>query len=304
MANLKQIKGKIRAVGKTAQVTKAMEAVSAAKMRKAQGLALSGRAYARAAVSILARLSDSKELERHPLAQTRAVARVLYVVITSDKGLAGALNSSVLKSAYADILASGLPKERVEIIALGRKAHDFFERRGFTVLLSAPNTDLVDELLVEKVVERVTSAFSSSTTDAVKVVHQNFVSTFEQRAAVRTILPLTLKALEEVVEGIVPARGKFASEKEHSHPQSYTFEPSEDEVLKIILPRLVAVFVHHALLESQASEHSARMVAMKSASDKASELTHTLTVKFNKARQAAITREVSEIVGGMEALTY
>ena len=141
----------------------------------------------------------------------------------------------------------------------------------------------------------------------VKIVYQNFKSTFEQKPTLRTIIPLSLDELQKVVGDIVPARGVFAEREFNSHlgvklPSSYTVEPSEEEVLQAILPRLASIFVYHALLESQASEHSARMVSMKSASDKAGELTDAFTLQFNKARQAAITREVSEITGGMEAM--
>lgn len=303
MANLKNIKSKIRAVGKTRQVTKAMEAVSAAKMRKAQALALGGRSYARAAVSILARLSGSKELLSHPLAAQREVQNALYMVITADRGLAGSLNSAVLKAAYADMQTLGLPVEKISVIALGKKAQDFFERRGYGMLHAVSNADMPEAGAVERAVTVALERFTKGEADVVKVVHQNFVSTFEQRPAVRTVLPFALKELEEVVAGIAPARGKFATEVSAEHPATYAFEPSEEEILNAILPRLAAIFVHHALLESQASEHSARMVAMKSASDKATEMTHALTIRFNKARQAAITREVSEITGGMEALS-
>jgi F-type H+-transporting ATPase subunit gamma len=138
----------------------------------------------------------------------------------------------------------------------------------------------------------------------VKIAYQNFVSTFEQRPTVRTILPLSPQELEAVVADIVPKRGKYADTAQGSAAHNYTVEPSEEEVLDIILPKLAGIILHHARLEALASEHSARMVAMKSASDKAAELTHALTVRFNKARQASITREVSEITGGMEALAH
>jgi F-type H+-transporting ATPase subunit gamma len=302
MANLKNIKSKIRAVGKTRQVTKAMEAVSAAKMRKAQGRALGGRAYARAAVAILARLSGSKELGAHPLAQKRSVERALYIVITADRGLAGSINSAVLKAAYADIQTLGLAKEKVAVVALGKKAQDFFERRGFEVVQATPNAETLQSGLVEETVLLALRRFTAWEADVVKVVHQNFISTFEQRPAVRTVLPFALRELEQVVAGIAPARGKFADAGSGEHPATYAFEPSEEEILEVLVPRLVGIFIYHALLEAQAAEHSARMVAMKSASDKASELSHALTIRFNKARQAAITREVSEITGGMEAL--
>ncbi len=138
-----------------------------------------------------------------------------------------------------------------------------------------------------------------------KIAYQNFKSTFEQRPTIRTIFPLSLAQLSAVVGDIVPARGVYADQGAltSKQPSTYSIEPSEGEIFNVILPRLAAIFVYHALLESQASEHSARMVAMKGASDKASERRKEFTLDFNKARQAGITREVSEITGGMEAMS-
>jgi F-type H+-transporting ATPase subunit gamma len=303
MAGLKAIKTKIRSIEKTRKVTKAMEAVSAAKMRKAQVSALSARAYARAAVSILARVSGSRELQNHPLTAHRTINRALYIVVTSDKGLAGALSSSVLRAASMDIASLGLSPDAVSIVAIGRKAHDYFVARGFTIDLYHPNTDDIQEQLIPELVGTAAARFSDGAVDIVKIVYQNFVSTFEQRPTLRTMFPLSLEELQKVVTDILPAKGAFADvEISKENPQSYTIEPSEEEVLAAIVPRLASIFVYHALLETKASEHSARMVSMKSASDKAEELTHAFTLQFNKARQAAITREVSEITGGMEAM--
>jgi F-type H+-transporting ATPase subunit gamma len=304
MAGLKAIKTKIRSIEKTQKVTKAMEAVSAAKMRKAQGRAFAGRSYARAAVSILARVSGSRELASHPLTQARPVTRALYIVITSDKGLAGALNSAVLRATQADILASGISHKNVAIIAVGRKANDFFTARGFEVLNYRANTDTIDSVFITELVHQAAALFEAGEVDVIKVAYQNFVSTFEQRPTLRTVFPLSLTELEKVVGDIqhVKRGGVSVEETPVVSTSNYAVEPSEGEVLSAILPRLASIFVYHALLESQASEHSARMVSMKSASDKAVELTDKFTLQFNKARQAAITREVSEITGGMEAM--
>lgn len=304
MAGLKAIKSKIRSIEKTRKVTKAMEAVSAAKMRKAQVKALAGRAYARAAVSILARVSGSRELGAHPLTQKRDIARMLYIVITSDKGLAGALNSGVLRAAHSDITKQTVAPSEIGIIAVGRKAKDFFTARGFQIVSYHENTDEgVPRELVQTLVNEAAERFSNGEYDAVKVVYQHFGSTFEQVPKLRTLFPLSLHELEKIVRDIVPARGKYADAgADEKNPSTYTIEPSEKEVLDAVVPKLAAVFVYHALLESRASEHSARMVAMKSASDKGKELSHGLTLQFNKARQAAITREVSEITGGIEAM--
>ncbi len=304
MAGLKAVKSKIRSVGKTRTVTKAMEAVSAAKMRKSQQRAIAGRAYARAAASALARVSGSRELSRHPLAAARPVSRALYVVITSDKGLAGALNSGVLRAAAADIASLRLPQENIGIVAVGRKSQDFFTARGYTIEAFHPNTDEISHEIIHEIVEESAQRFMLGAADIVRVAYQNFISTFEQRPTLRTVFPLHLEELQRVVADIVPARGEFAElrREEPARPSTYVIEPSEESVLSAVLPRLASIIIYHALLESQASEHSARMVAMKSASDKAEELSHELTLVYNKARQAAITREVSEITGGMEAM--
>jgi F-type H+-transporting ATPase subunit gamma len=274
-------------------------------MRKAQQRALAGRAYARAASGILARASGARELKNHPLlrgAEALSPKSALYVVITSDKGLAGALNSGVMRAAHSDITALGLQPRDVTIVAIGRKAADYFTARGFNVERSEQNTDSVTSEFIRELVTMAAERFARMQVDVVKIAYQNFFSTFEQKPTLRMIFPLTLAELEGVVQDIVPVRGVFSKAAEVEKPGGYSIEPSEEEVLAATLPRLAGIFVYHALLESQASEHSARMVAMKSASDKASELTHSLTITFNKARQAAITREVSEITGGMEAM--
>lgn len=280
-----------------------MEAVSAAKMRKAQQRAIAGRAYARAAVSVLSRVSESGSLSSHPLATVRPVGRALYIVITSDKGLAGALNSAVLRAVLADMTTSAVAAQDVRVIAIGRKANDFFAARGFTVEKYHANTDTVSSVLVHEVVAEAGVRFAAGDVDTVRIAYQNFVSTFEQRPTIRTVFPLSLEELSRVVGDIVPVRGQgsdVAPEAPLRAPHSV--EPSEEAVLGAIVPRLAGIFVYHALLETQASEHSARMVAMKSASDKAGEMQDALTRTYNKARQAAITREVSEIIGGMEAV--
>lgn len=267
-----------------------MEAVSAAKMRKSQETALSGRGYARAAASILRRLAGAGA-EVHPLMQEREVVHATYIVITSDKGLAGNLNNGVLRATMAHMQVIERTPQNTTIVAIGKKAAEHFKKRGFTVEESG--------VTVDDLAER----YAAGKSDLVVVAYQNFISTFEQRPTIRQIFPLAVEELERVVADIVPKRGAYSAlAVNESIPAAYSVEPSEDEVLGAILPKLAGIILHHARLEAEASEHSARMVAMKSASDKAAELTHDLTLQFNKARQAAITREVSEIIGGMETL--
>lgn len=307
MAGLKEIKQKIRSTARTRTVTKAMEAVSAAKMRRAQQHALLGRPYARAAASVLARVGSARELKNHPLAASRPVRRALYVVITSDKGLAGALNSAVLRSVHNHIQERALPASAVRIIAIGRKAQEFFSRRGYAIETYHANTDEVSSETIARIVHEAAKRFTLSSVervDQVLIAYQNFISTFEQRPTLRTLYPLSLQELQKVVDDIAPQKGTMAEARTSDVLiWNYTVEPGEGEVLEAVLQKLAGIFVYHALLESQASEHSARMVAMKGASDKAAEQGHALTLRFNKARQAAITREVSEITGGMEVMS-
>lgn len=298
---LKDIKSKIKATERTHKVTRAMEAVSAVKMRKTQEAALAGRPYARAALAILARLSGSAAVARHPLTANRPIERVALVILTSDKGLAGALNSGVIKAA-ADA-AAAYPVAAVTVYAYGRKGEEYFARRGYRVARAFENKkDSVELSMMEELAIELSREFAQEAYDGVLVAYSNFKSTFEQIPSVRRLLPLSLTTIEQLVADIVPVKGKWSELKAIEAPAAYTIEPDGAEVLEYLLPRLVAVSLYHLLLESKASEHSARMVAMKNASDKSEEVAHDLTRLFNKIRQAGITREVSEIVGGREAL--
>ena len=300
---LKHIKLKILSVKKTSTVTRAMEAVSAVKMRKAQERALGGRAYAAAALTILERLSSSQEIKVHPLAQTRE-GKTLVVIITSDKGLAGALNSNVIRTTERELEARGLNKSNVIMIALGRRGGDYFLNRGYVVRAKHENvSDSITEDQMRFVTDAVIDMHAKGEISLCLLAYMNFLSTFEQKAAIRQILPLTPETIREMVKGIVPAKGKYAGmQAVDSAPSTYTIEPDAESIVQILMPRLLNIAVFHGLLEAKASEHSARMVAMKSATDKAKELARDLTRKFNKVRQAAITREVSEITSGIEAM--
>ncbi len=302
---LKDIKAKIDSTNRTHKVTRAMEAVSAVKMRKTQSAAFAGRPYARAALQILARLASSSELARHPLTKCRTSDvlhfRIALVIITSDKGLAGALNSSVIKTASEAV--APYPVEKVVVYAYGKKGLEYFSRRGYHIKDQWENRgDTVERSITERLASDVSEGFARGDYDQVVVAYSNFRSTFEQAPTVRTLLPLSVATVRELVEDIVPEKGARSAPLFHETTPVYTIEPEGADVLSGLLPRLVAVSLYHMLLEAKASEHSARMVAMKNASDKSKEIAHDLTRLFNKIRQAAITREVSEIVGGREAL--
>lgn len=298
---LKDIKAKIAATKRMNTVTRAMEAVSAVKMRKTQASAMAGRPYARAALSILARLSGSADVMSHPLASVRPVKRTALVVLTSDKGLAGSLNSGVIKAAAQAV--AGRDAADVAVFAYGRKGEEFFARRGYEIRKAYENKrDDVPLSVMEELSAELSAGFLAGEYDEVLAVYSNFKSTFEQAPTARRVLPLTLERITDLVADIQPVKGKWSDAKDAPAPASYEVEPAGESILGFLVPKLVAVSLYHMLLESKASEHSARMVAMKNASDKSKEVARDLTRKFNKVRQAAITREVSEIVGGREAL--
>lgn len=300
---LRDIKAKIKATDRTRKVTRAMEMVSAVKMRKSQVRAISGRPYATSALSILERLSPSLGAVKHVLTRVSPVSRAALVVVTSDKGLCGVLNAAAIKEANRIAISLNLPKESISVYAFGKKGAEFFERRGYGIVEKFENvSDDVSLSDLAKVTADITDAFVRKEYDRVDVIYTNFRSTFEQSAISHSVLPLSLSDIEKIVAGITPEKGRFAEKKIEIAPASYTVEPSPDEVLGFVLPRLVSTLFYHALLESKASEHSARMVAMKNASDKSRDRSKFLTRKYNKARQAMITREVSEIVGGIEAM--
>lgn len=297
---LKQVKNKIISTQKTGKVTKAMEAVSAVKMRKTQERALTSRPYVTTALRILRQIARSREAHTHPLLVPKESGKTLLVIVTSDKGLAGSVNSAVLKLAEQSLRTD----PDADVIAIGRKAVEFAHRAGRSVLGEYTNiTDDVTVADVYSIAGAVMSAFSGGEYKTVKVAYQNFVSTFEQKPVMRTLLPLAPAELEEMMKDIRPKAGRWSEEEESVQGElAYTIEPSAEEVLSALIPKLIEIMLYHALIESKASEHSARMVAMKNATDKSKEITKALTLVYNKERQAVITAEVSEITGGLEAM--
>jgi len=305
--SLKDIKLKIRAVTKIHQVTKAMEAVSAVKMRRSQAVAIEMRPFALHAIGILRRLTQLGITKNHPLVQSRENPKqVLLIVITSDRGLAGALNSYILKVAHDHLRQKGWTSENVRVLAIGKKGYEYFSKRGFEIVdrlerwgegVSMGDPSALATTLIKE--------YKNGRYDRVKIVYGNFESTFIQKPVVRRLLPISFAAVEEVIEGIVPARGKYSELRVKTNGNlhsEYLFEPDEQKVLDQLLPYLIGVLLYHAVLQANASEHSARMVAMKSASDRARDLTKDLTREFNRERQASITAEVSEITSGIEAM--
>ncbi len=298
---LKQIKNKIISTKKTGKVTKAMESVSAVKMRKSQERAFLSRPYVHAAMRILSHVASSEAVVNHPLVVRRVAGKLLLVVVTSDKGLAGSVNSAVLKK-VDQLKATG---EEFAMVAVGRKAVEYAQREKIQLL--GQYTNLHDEVTlddVKDIVSVVKESFGqTSEFKKVEIIYQNFLSTFEQEATMRQVLPIDPAEVHFMMQGIRPRHGKFSEEVVAPDKMiDHTIEPNAETVFGALLPQLIEIIIFHAFLESKASEHSARMVAMKNATDKSKEVAKFLTLKFNKARQAAITAEVAEITGGMEAM--
>ena len=298
---LKQIKNKIISTKKTGKVTKAMESVSAVKMRKSQLRAFASRPYVHTAMRILVRLAQTNEVKQHSLSLPRQITKKLVIIVTSDKGLAGSVNSAVLKQVEQMRLAGDV----FDVLAIGRRALEFAKREKLMVVADYLNvSDNVALADVYKMSEVVMKAFTNNNEyGKVEIVYQNFISTFEQLPTKRQILPLDPAEVHFIMRGIRPKTGKFSEEVVAPDAVvQYEIEPNASTVLDVLIPQLVQILIFHALLESKASEHSARMVAMKNATDKSQEIIKVLTLMYNKARQAAITAEVAEITGGMEAM--
>lgn len=306
--SLKTIKTKIVSVKKTAKVTRAMEAVSAVKMRKAQQRAIAGRGYARAALRVLTHISGEMLSSGHPLATPYMEGKKIgVIIITSDKGLAGSLNSAVLKQVAKLTHREDVVGSQVVACCIGRRGYEYALRRGFDIRYSDVNVrDDVSTEQFTSLTEQATVLFSSHEVREMFIVFTNFRSTFEQEAVVRSLLPLNEVTLREFVAGILPEKGKFSDVDAHAHAghmvREYRIEPTREEVLAELIPQLFKIALYYALSENKASEHSARMVAMKAATDNAKSLAASLTRAFNRERQASITAEVSEITSGIEAM--
>ncbi len=303
MAGLKEIKNKITSVKKTRKVTRAMEAVSAVKMRKSQERALNARTYATSALRILGQVSSIQEFATHPLVAKKESGAMVLILVTSDKGLAGSLNSAVLKRAEK-FIADNKDGGDIKWICIGKRANDWAKRRNYEVIYSMVEvTDDITEQELKSITSKIIALQKTNEVRKVHMIYTNFKSTFEQEAVMRRLLPLSKKALNDMVSGILPEKGKWSvQESIEKDVADYTIEPSRSGLLDEIVPRLINIMVFHGLLENKASEHSARMVAMKNATDKAGEVAQTLKREFNKARQAAITAEISEITSGLEAM--
>jgi len=304
MATARVIKKRIRSTKNIKQITKAMQAVAAVKMRKSEEVALRSRPYAYAALRMLKNISSAagEHAEHSVLLRRREVKKICLVVVTSDKGLAGSFNTNVLRAADAFIARS---LSAVDIVAVGKKGRDHYVRRGRTPVkefLGIGDSVALSE--TAPIAELARELFTSRGYDSVIIIHTNFISALKQEVVTRTLLPFSKESLEQTVASIQPIQGKYsdAESLQNSLPAEYIFEPSPQALLHTLLSKLLDIEVYHAILEANASEHSSRMVAMKNASENAGELIDSLTILYNKSRQAQITKELTEITAGTEAL--
>lgn len=287
MSSTQQLKQRIRSVKSTKQITKAMQMVAASKMRRAQEADKASAPYSRAASELLTYLGGHGETNDHPLFQKRPVKTRLLIMIAADKGLAGAYNSNVMKTYIRELQSDEKAKVKNMTVAVGRRASLFVTRLKDIEVIGVYD-DIPDQPTggeLRSILNTARDKFVSEEVDAVDVVYTQFISSINQQTVVTRVLPAGF--------GETPVAAQI---------KTALYEPSTDEVLDGVAFRLVEAQLFQALLDAKASEWSMRMMAMKNATDNASELAEDLTLEMNKARQSAITQELAEISGGVEAL--
>jgi len=287
MASTQQLRGRIKSVKNTRQITKAMELVAASKLRRAQDAAQKSREFAKLANEILTRIRQLTNVNTHPLFARRKIKNRLIIVIASDRGLAGGYNASVLKRFAQELSEDSSAKITNKLITVGKKATAFATKVDSVDLIGAYH-DFVDKPTAEDlrpILRTAISGFENKEFDAVDIVYTDFISSVKQIPSMARLLPVAFDDVE------IP-----------THLEDAVFEPSPQKVLEEVTERFVEVTMMQYMLESAASEHSSRMLAMKNATDNANDITDDLTLALNTARQAAITQELAEITGGAEAM--
>lgn len=284
MANTRELRRRIKSVKNTAQITKAMQMVAATKMRRAQNQALNGRPYSFNLASALERLLPLVDLEAHPLLSGNESKKVGVALLTTDKSLCGALNTNIFRM----LTSSGLLSSETQFYTVGKKGRNFVARSGKNLLADFENVDSVTFREAVQLAKLVTDAYFTGEIGEAYLVYPQFISTLRQEPSRAKLLPIDL---ESVVMEETQAEGK----KEVSSKNEFLFEPNADELLDYILVHQIQIRIYQALLETKASEHSARMIAMQNATDNAMELVDDLNLTYNQTRQDAITKELLEI---------
>ncbi|MEO8778704.1 MAG: F0F1 ATP synthase subunit gamma [Rhodanobacter sp.] len=305
MASGREIKTKIKSTQNMRKVTRALEMVSASKIRKAQDLMKASRPYAHAMRKVIAHVAKARSEFKHPFLTGReSVARVGYIVVSTDRGLCGGLNSNLFRRLLPAIAEWHKQGVQVDVVAIGQKAVSFF-RRLHGVNLIGSVSQLGEQPKLSQligVIKVMMDAYSANGLDRVFLAYNDFVNTMTQKPTIDALLPLPLVAAEMEAHEASGERAYAGVTLGQTHAWDYFYEPEAEVVLEHVLGRYIESVVYQASLENLASEHAARMVAMKSASDNANKVIDELTLIYNKARQAAITQEISEIVGGAAAV--
>ncbi len=287
MANVLDIRRRIRSVKNTQQITRAMKMVAAARLRRAQERVVKARPYANQMLTVLASVAARTEQRAHPLLAERPVEKVLLVLVTADRGLCGAFNANLIRAAqsYLAEVAAGADRQ-VSLIAVGRKGRDFFRKRPISIVGDYVNLfGRLEFSHAQGIARQIINLYTDQSVDAVDFMYNAFKSVLTQHLTVERYLPIKpLEAPEG--QGLV----------------DYIYEQPPEEIFNILLPRYVEIEVYRALLESQAAEFAARMTAMDAATNNAAEMIDSLTLHLNRVRQAAITKEIIEIVSGAAAL--
>ena len=287
MSNLRDIKRRIKSVRNTSQITKAMQMVASAKMRRAQELALKGRAYVAALANVLRHLQESIMEASSPLMQQRTAGKDLYVVVNTDRGLCGGLNSNLMKE-----VLTRCPHD-ADYITIGAKLNPQFARCSLALQASFSLSDTFSDADLKPIVDFISKGFTSGTYKSVQLVYQQFVNVMVQRPRINQLLPITQEELLAVAQ---------QDDMEDTTNGNFLLEPGPGALLDAILPLYAFNMLTQSVLESKASEQSARMVAMKSATENAKKLIGELTLDYNKARQTQITNELLEITTAMKAM--
>ena len=317
MLNSKEIRRRIKSVNNTGKITRAMEMVSAAKMRKSVDRVLQIRAYAHAAWSVLTNLARSFEQYNYGLLEVREVKNVLIVAITSNRGLCGSFNAQIIKKIREEIThpeklkinrvgmksikSTVADKDlKIDFITVGRKGESLVKKLGREIIASFPDLTYLPGIeQVRPLSKIVIDDYLEKKYDKVVIAYTDYISTVAQQPKVRQILPISKVDLEKQIAEMDNLAKEFGLKKPH---MEYKVEPSPDEVLTHIFPRLIEMQLYHAILESNASKESARMVAMKNATDAAKDMSADLTLAYNQVRQMKITQEIAEISAGRAAL--
>ena len=287
MATLRDIKRRIKAVESTSKITKAMKMVSAAKFRKAQQRMLEMRPYAERMNGILSSLASGAEGEIHPLLTVRPRRNIEVLVMTSDRGLCGAFNTNIMKAAVRHVDELKREGYEVTIDVVGRKARDYYKRRAIEMRKAWTGiAGKISYANAQEIAAEIIENYTNETTDEVVLIFNEFKSAIAQQVVITRLLPLApIQAAEETLP-----------------IYNFIYEPSKQEIFSRLVPKNVEIQIFRALLESQASEEAARMAAMENATRAANDMIGSLTLQFNKARQASITKELMDIVGGVEAM--